>query len=62
MQGAEEHLGGVEACVARLTKPAGMKLALTQKVHSCLGYVVVQMTRDTAANGVLSTQRLRVLV
>lgn len=62
MQGAEEHLGGVEACLACLTKPAGMKVALTQQVHSCLGHVVVQMTCDTAANVVLSTQRLRVLV
>jgi len=40
MQGAQEHLGGVEAGLARLTKPASMKLVLTQKVHSCLGYVV----------------------
>jgi hypothetical protein len=53
MQGAEEHLGRVEAGLARLTKPASMKLALTQKVYFCLGYVVVQVTGDTTPNGVL---------
>lgn len=52
MQGAEEHLGSVEAGLACLTKPAGMKVALTQKVHSCLAYVVVH-TCDPAASCVL---------
>ena len=53
MQEAQERQAVVEAGLALLTKQAGMKLTLTQKVHSCLGYIVVEMTHDNAANDVL---------
>ena len=62
MQEAQERQAGVEAALALLTNQAGMKLTLTQKVHSCLGYIVVEMTHDTAANDVLFDTKDKSLV